>query len=59
MKSVGLEEVEMDILRFQNTVAQYIATRLILELFLEDEKRPWVRVSMRWWEKSRLNLGQG
>ena len=34
MKEVGLEEVETYVLRHQNTVAQYIATRPIMELCL-------------------------
>ena len=34
---VGLEEVETYVLRLQNTVAQYIATRPILELCLAVE----------------------
>ena len=49
MKAVGLEEVETYVLRHQNTVAQYISTRLILELCLTAERRTGSQVSMRWW----------
>ena len=48
MKSVGLDEVETYILRRQNTVAQYIATRPILELCLAVEQQTGARVLMRW-----------
>ena len=38
--AVGLEEFDMYLLRRQNTIAQYIATRQILELCLAAERRP-------------------
>ena len=57
MKAVGMEEVDTYILRLQNNVAWYIATRLILELCMVEYIRPVVRVSMIWWEQSRLELG--
>ena len=37
MTAVGLEDVEMYVLRRQNTVAQYVATCMILELYLMAE----------------------
>ena len=48
-KAVIMEEVDMYILCRQNNVSQYIATQTILELCLETERRPGMRVSMRWW----------
>ena len=58
MKSVGMEEVETYVLCCPNTVTQYIATRPILELCMAEERRPGARVSMRWWEQARMELGQ-
>ena len=58
MMAVGLGEVDMYVLRRQNTVAQYIATCPILELCLAIERRPEARVTRRWWEQAGLNFGQ-
>ena len=48
MRESGLEEMETYISRRNNTVAKFIATRPILDLFLEAERRPgsWV---VKWW----------
>ena len=35
----------------QNTVAQYIATRSLLELFEGLDWAPGVQAGMRWWEQ--------
>ena len=43
-------------MRRQNTVAQYIATRPILDLCERSVLRPGVRVSWRWWEQDGLDL---
>ena len=40
LRSTGLETMETYISRIHNTVAQYIATRPILKLFMEAERRP-------------------
>ena len=37
-------------------VDQYIATRNILNLFLEAERHPWARVEKWWWEQMGLRL---
>ena len=42
----GLQEVETYISRRQNTVAQYIATRPIMDLCLVAKRRPGPRVAM-------------
>ena len=52
MTSVGLEEVETYILRHHDTIPQYIATCLILELCLEEEQHKGERVTQRWWEQA-------
>ena len=59
MKAVVMEEAETYFLRRHNTVVQYITTQLILELCLAVERRPEARVSIRWWEQDRLEMGQG
>ena len=40
MKVAGIEEIYSYISRRQNTVAQYIATHPILDLFLDKVRRP-------------------
>ena len=59
MKAMGMEEVVTYVLRRQNTTAQYITTNPILEICMTAERRPGAWVPTRWWEKARLNLGQG
>ena len=44
------------ITRRHNTVAQYIATRTILDLCKQATWRPGVKVSWRWWEKAGIDL---
>ena len=56
MAEAGLQEVESYVSRRQNAVAQYIATRLIIDLCLAEKQRPWSRVAMRGWEQNRLDL---
>ena len=43
------------VLRRQNTVAQFIATRPILGLCEVAEKRRVTRVPQRWWEQSGID----
>ena len=49
MREEGMEEVEEYVLRRHNTVAQYIATRPIMDLCEEAVRRPGARVYKRWW----------
>ena len=58
MMSVGLEEVETCVLHRQNTIAQYIATRPILEICLTVEQRPGARLTRQWWDKAKINFGE-
>ena len=44
---VGLGEIVVYIVRRQNTVAQYIATRPIMDLCLTAERKPVMRLSRR------------
>ena len=49
MREAGFEEIRKSITRRQNTVAQYIVTRPILDIREQDTQRAGVRVSWRWW----------
>ena len=56
MAEAGLHKVETYVSRHQNTVAQYIATRSIMDLCLAEKRRLGTRVAMRWWEQEGLDL---
>ena len=56
MAGVSLQEVETYVFLCQNTIAQYIATKPIMDLCLAAKRRPGPRVAMRWWEKEGLDL---
>ena len=56
MSEVGMQEVETYVSCRQNTGAQFIATRPIMDLCLEAERRPGTRVSKRWWDQHRVNV---
>ena len=56
LSTVGLDEIGVYIARHQNTVAQYIATRPIMEFCLETDWRPGMRLSQRSWEKTALDI---
>ena len=49
MIPAGLEELDTYISWRHNMVYLYIATRPIMDLFLEAEKRLGARVEKRWW----------
>ena len=51
MKEAGLTDVRTSINRRQNTVAQYIATRPLLELCEGAKQREGEWVTLRWWDK--------
>ena len=57
----GIVRIRTSILQRQNTVAQFIATRPILDLCEEAVRRPGARVLRRWWEQTGINWkgGQG
>ena len=56
MKETGMVGIQTSILRRQNTVAQFIATRPILDLCEQATRRPGPQVSRRWWEKTGIDL---
>ena len=56
MAEAGFQEVETYVSCHQNTVAQYIATRSIMDLCLAEKRRPGTRVARKWWEQEDLDL---
>ena len=48
--------IRTSIIRMQNTVVQYIATRPIMDLCKQATRRPGARVSRRWWEQTGIDL---
>ena len=50
MAEAGLQEVETYFSRRQNTAAQFIETRPIMDLCLAKEWIPVPQVSSRWWD---------
>ena len=54
----GFEGIGVYVTRSQNTVAQYIATQLILDLFERSARRLEAWVSWRWWEHDNLDFDQ-
>ena len=55
MKEAGLTDIRTSIQRRQNTVAQYIATRPLLDLCEGARQREGARVTLRWWEQSGID----
>ena len=51
-----LQEFDTYITRHHNTVAQYIATRPIMDMCLVAEQRLGTRVPKRWWEQEFMDL---
>ena len=56
MKDTVMVGIRTSILRRQNTVAQFITTRPILDLCEQATRRPGARVSRRWWEQTGIDL---
>ena len=56
MAESGFEEIGTYVTRRQNTVAQYIATRPILDLCERSVQRKGAWVSWRWWEQEGIDL---
>ena len=55
MKEAGLTEVGKLITNRQNTVAQYIATRPLLDLCEGASAREGARVPLRWWNQKGID----
>ena len=54
-KEAGIVRARTSVLRRQNTVAQFIATRTILGLCEVTERRGGTWVPQRWWEHPRID----
>ena len=55
MKEAGLIDIRSSIQRRQNTVAQYIATRPLLDICEGARQIEGARVTFRWWENSGID----
>ena len=55
MKEAGLMDIRTSILRRQNTVAQYISTRPLLDLCEGARAREGVKVPLRWWDQAGID----
>ena len=55
MKEAGITDVQTSIHRRQNTVAQYIAMRPLMDLCEGATQREGVQVTLRWWDKTGID----
>ena len=55
MKEAGFRDIRTPINNRQNTVAQYIATRTLLELCKGTTHIGGARVSRRWWDQKGVD----
>ena len=55
LKEMGVVRFRASILRRQNTVAQFIATRPIMGLCEVAERRQGTRIPRRWWEQTGID----
>ena len=55
MEEAGLTDIRTSILRRQNTVAQYIATRPLLDLCVGARAREGAKMTLRWWEQAVID----
>ena len=51
MREAGLTDIRKSIKNRQNTVAQYIATRPLLDLCEGERAREGAKVPLRWWDQ--------
>ena len=55
MREAGFVDIQKSITNRQNTVAQYIATRPIMDLCERTTQRGGARVSRRWWDQEGID----
>ena len=55
MKEARLTDIRTSIMRRQNTVAQYIATRPLLDLCKGERAREGAKVPLRWWDQAGID----
>ena len=56
MEEAGFEKIGAYILKGQNTVAQYITTRPIMDLCKKTVQRPGIWVAQRWCKQEGIDL---
>ena len=56
LEIVGMEDIGVYITHHQNTVAQYIETRPIMEVCLAEEQKMGLCLSRRWCEQPALDI---
>ena len=56
MGEAGFKGIRKSVTSRQNTVAQYIATRPIMDLCERSIWKTEVRVFQRWWDQAGINL---
>ena len=56
LKTLGLEEIGLYIVRYHNMAAYYIATRPIMNLCLAPERNPVLHLSMQWCEHPAMDI---
>ena len=55
MREAGLTDIRTSILNRQNTVAQYIATRPLMDLYEGARAREGAKVPLRWWDQAGID----
>ena len=55
MKEAGFKDIRTSINTRQNTVAQHIATRPLLNLYEGTNQIGGARVAMRWWDQKGID----
>ena len=55
MREAGLTDIRTSIINRQNTVAQYIATRPLLDLCEGARSREGAKVPLRWWDQAGID----
>ena len=53
---VGLDDIGVYISLQQNRATQYIATYPIMDFCLVEKRKPGLRLSMKWWEQTALDI---
>ena len=56
LATVGLDDIGVYIARRHKKVAQYIATRPIMDLYLAADRNTGLQLSMLWWDQPALDI---
>ena len=55
-QEAGIEDMEVYTRRPHNTMTKHIPTRPIMDLCLEAERQPRVRVTKQWWDRKGMSF---